>query len=95
MAYRLEYDTSCRWEKRKEEWGIQRVILSCLFFVLFILVVNLYWKEGRDILIRLVFPQDTVAAWNGLQQLTDQIRQGVPLKTAAENFCNEVLQGYY
>lgn len=95
MSYRVEYTWDLKWEKKKDEWGIRLVIVSGFFFVLFLLSVGIFWEQGREVLWQLVFPGDAVLTWNALEDFAGDIQQGIPLRFAAENFCQELVNSGY
>lgn len=94
MSYRVEYDSNVKLRK-KEQWGIRRAIATGICFAVFVLMVHLFWDEGNELLFKLLIPGDTVTTWSSVQQLTEQLRSGVPIQFAVKEFCSEILQGSY
>ena len=95
MSYRVEYGEKIKWEKAEEDWGMRRVIITGIFCMFFVLLVHLFWEEGKEVMIRLLVPGDAVTTWNSVQQLAEHLRQGIPLEFAAKEFCHEILQTCY
>jgi len=94
MSYRVEYDSGGKPEVQ-EQWGMRRVMITGVCFVLFLIFVNLFWQNGKALLFELMLPGDSVTTWNSVQQLTEQLRSGVPIQFAVKEFCNDILQGSY
>jgi len=95
MSYRVEYDPDIKWGRKKEEWGIRRVIITGMFFFLFCAAVHSFWQEGRDVLFRLLLPGDAEITWSSLEQFTQNLQEGIPLRFAAREFCHGILQSGY
>jgi len=95
MPYRVEYSWDTKWERQDEGWGMRLVVFTAAFFMLFLVLVNTYWQEGREVLLKLVFPGDTEAAMSAVSGFTANLEQGIPLKAAAEAFCRELLNRAY
>ena len=95
MSYRVEYGSQFRWEQSRETGGKYVWLWTLFSFGVFVLLVNLFWDEGRELLLQLVLPGDAQATWNGMLQFSENLRQGLPLELAVQKFCNEILQGCY
>lgn len=95
MSYRVEYDSGIKWEKSRKSGGKYTWLWTGICFAGFVLLVNLFWDTGREVLLQLVLPGDTQVTWNGMQQLSENLRQGIPLQAAVHEFYNEILQGCY
>lgn len=95
MSYRVEYDSKVKWEQCTKPKGSYRVLLTGLFLMLFFLLVNFGWEEGKELLFQLMLPGDAHVTWNGMQQLSENLSSGIPLQFAIREFYNEILQGCY
>ena len=95
MSYRVEYNAALKWEQRTQAKGSHGFLWTGLFLLSFLLLVNLCWEEGKEVLFQILLPGDAHVTWNGMVQLSDNLRQGIPLSFAVREFCNEMLQGCY
>ena len=95
MAYRVEYS----WDRDKpqvQSWcGIRRSMLVLVFFFLFLLSVRVYWQQGRQVLMQLLFPGDRGSVAAAFSSMTRQLQQGTPVLEAAETVCLGLLHGAY
>ena len=62
-----------------------------IFFLLFLLMVNLFWTEGKDVLRELVMPGDAAVTTAALNQLSVNLKQGLPVQVSVEDFCRAIL----
>ena len=87
MSYQIKYDPSRRrkfyTEKRKKIPG------WLLIFAWVAVAVTIFNKELKDVLI----PGDPHVTKAALSNLTDDLREGEPLKDAVAAFCKEILDG--
>ena len=95
MAYRVEYRSRIKWEQRTENKESGRYIWAGIFLLLFLILVNLNWPEGRELLFQRVLPGDAHVTWRCIQGLADSLGQGTSLPCAVQEFCNEMLQSCY
>lgn len=95
MSYRVEYNSELKWEHKDERKGSSRYLWTGLFFLCFLMFVNLCWEEGKEVLFQILLPGDAHVTWNGMLHLSDNLRQGIPFSFAVQEFCNEMLQGCY
>lgn len=95
MSYRVEYDSGIKWEQSRKSGRKNLWVWTGICFAVFVLLVNLFWDAGREVLLQLILPGDARASWNGVLQLSDNLRQGIPLQAAVRDFCYEILQGCY
>ena len=92
MSYRVEYGWNPKQAQRGSCFGFRRFLFCAGFFVLFLTLVTVFWSEGREVLLQLLFPGDAEAAWNAAVLLADDLMQGIPLNDAVESFCREIIQ---
>ena len=95
MAYRVEYNSKVKWEEQPKTNHSRRFFVGCAFFVLFLILVSLHWSAGKEILVQLLLPGDSQATWNGMVQLSENLRNGIPLSFAFREFCDGILQSCY
>ena len=95
MSYRVEYDSQWKKEERTDSWGMRRVAMVCFFLFVFCLVVNLFWVQGRQLLLQVLVPGDAVVTLAHLEQLAQNLHQGTSVQTAVMEFCDGILQGCY
>ena len=95
MAYRVEYRSKVKWEHRSERNHIRRYLVSFGFFAVFLILVCLNWSVGKEVLLQLLLPGDAHATWNGMVQLSENLRNGIPLSFAFREFCDGILQSCY
>lgn len=90
MGYRVEYETTTkRWRGK----GSGRFAgLTAAFLVLFLVLVNTYWSQGRMVLSQLLWPGDLTATKQAVEALVEELRWGEPIGDAVEGFCWEILQ---
>ncbi len=66
-------------------------ILTGLFLVLFLLLTWGVWPEGREVLSRMLWPEDGRNAFQAAQVFAEALECGLSLSDAAELFCIQVL----
>ena len=95
MAYRVEYDSKVKWEQKSDRNPSRRFLMVCLFFAVFLALVNLNWGVGKEVLFQLLLPGDAHATWSGMLQFSDNLRNGIPVSFAFREFCDGILQSCY
>ena len=89
MGYRIEYvKEKIPSEKPQKEI---RVVLSLVFFLLFLTGVRIWWQEGWETFMDMLLPGDRGAAAHALGDLILRLRQGSDLREAVTAFCREVI----
>ena len=91
MGYRVEY------QPLKKVRGVEKrtasvPVLTGLFLLLFLLLVNSTWPRGAEILQGLIFSGDTSVTAAALEELALELRAGEKLPSAFETFCRTVIQ---
>lgn len=66
--------------------------LTALCFLVFALLVNLYWPQGKIVLQRIVFPGKAAATAAALDSFADNMSSGVDAYQALLTFCKAVIQ---
>lgn len=95
MSYRVQYDSNMKWEAEKKSWGVRRLWMIGLCFLLFVGMVFHFWKDGAQVLLQLLLPGDAAMTWLAMEQLTQNLYQGMPLPVAAQEFCYGIIQAVY
>ena len=95
MAYRVEYNSKVKWEHRAEGRYFRRFLMAFGFFALFLILVGFNWSMGKEVLFQLLLPGDAHATWDGMVQLSENLRNGIPASFAFREFCNGILQSCY
>lgn len=93
MGYRVDYAPAQRAFRSEGRFHLRIPVLSAVFFVIFVFLVRLYWREGTDILCSALFPGNLQAAGMALETFAQQLRMGESLGNCVEAFCREVIQG--
>ena len=89
MGYRIEYvKEKIPSEKPQKEI---RVVLSLVFFLLFLPGVRIWWQEGWETFMDMLLPGDMEAAAHAQGDLILRLRQGSDLREAVTAFCREVI----
>ena len=89
MAYRIEYGTVNKPQKEPGRHPLRIPLLTALFFLVFVLFVNLAWPEGKAVL------QDSFLPGNSKQsfaELITDLQEGEPLSDAVTAFCKSILE---
>lgn len=90
MGYKISYEPIRKLrgaQTRRSRIGA----LVGIFFLLFLLMVNLFWAEGKDVLRDLVMPGDAAVTTAALNQLSVNLKQGLPVQESVEEFCRAIL----
>lgn len=85
MGYRIDYDSMHR-----ETKDSRRMVLTCLFFFLFLLGVGQFWPEGKRTL-RGILLLGTESAGRAVRSLILQLENDIPVMNAVHTFCNQIL----
>ena len=67
--------------------------MSGMFFLLFLIAVELFWPEGRNVIRGLLFSGDAEVAAEAMEELTVQLKLGMPVKDALVVFGRQILEG--
>lgn len=92
MGYRVEYGPTTQKKRADRGTGGRRAWLTAAFLALFLVLVNICWPQGREVLNRLLWPGDAGATRQAAESFVEELRSGEPLGDAVEGFCREVLR---
>lgn len=68
-------------------------ILTVCCFLLFLLLTNLFWPAGKQMLWELCIPGDAELTAAAFETMVEDIRVGEPISDALTAFCREVIDG--
>jgi hypothetical protein len=90
MAYSIGYGPQ-RNERCKKRSGKRFKVLALVFFLVFLLSVQLFSQEGAEFLRRMILPvgEDSVEAFSAMIQA---VEDGTPIADAVTAFCREVIK---
>lgn len=89
MGYRIEYEPSYGPRKRRTP---KLAVLTALCMLLFLLLVNTFWIQGKQALRELLLPGDAAVTASALEDLARDLREGEKLSFALESFCKKVIE---
>ena len=90
MAYRIDYDkTGTR--KRIEPAKSRIAVYTAAFFLLFLLLVNLFWPDGTGFLRQSLIPGDPDVTAAAVDSLIDDLKDGQQVSDAITAFCRELI----
>lgn len=89
MGYRIEYEPSYGPGKRRTP---KLAVLTALCMLLFLLLVNTFWIQGKQALRELLLPGDAAVTASALEDLARDLREGENLSFALGSFCKKVIE---
>ena len=94
MAYRIEYDTRMgKFEIRSSKKRSLFPLFFAAAFSLFLIFTFLFWDAGADCIRSVLIPGEDAETLEALRNLTQDMRQGIPLGEAVEAFCRDLIHG--
>ena len=89
MAYSIGYGPQ-RNDRSNKRSGTRFRVLVLVFFLVFLLCVQLFSREGADYLRRMILPvgEQTIEAFSTMVQ---SVEEGTPVPEAVTAFCREVI----
>lgn len=90
LTYRIDYGPPLRTTKPRLSKKRVRCFTIGVFFA-FLMLVKLFWPEGRRMLTQLLIPGGAENR-GAFVSLAESIQGGVPLGDALYTFCSEVLE---
>ena len=88
MPYRIDYSPSAD-VCRKKGW-LSVFLLTCAFFSVFLVMVTLFWPEGREVLQILLIPGDPEVTIEAAQTFASELDCGMDMFRAASDFIHKV-----
>lgn len=89
MTYRIDYGQ--QQERPQKNHGIRKCILTSLFFLCFLHLVNVLWPEGRKMLRILLVPGDPDVTLHAVQVFASELEIGFSVTDAFRNLYITVL----
>lgn len=90
MSYRIDYQP-VGMIGHAQKRSVRVCSLTAILFLLFLLLINLFWPYGRNVLQGLLFSGDPAVTVAALDGLTDELRSGVTLTEALRTFCRFIM----
>ena len=91
MAYRIEYEDTQNHNCNSNV--LPRILLTGMFLFCFLLGVNLFWPEGREVLRLLLIPGSPDTTLEAAETFVSELHCGSRLKSAATDFFRN-MSGY-
>lgn len=91
MGYRIDY-LPVKKIRGAERNRASLPCLTAICFLIFALLVNLYWPQGKIVLQRIFFPGNAAATAAALDSFADNMRLGESAHQALLTFCKAVIQ---
>lgn len=88
MAYSIGYGNQPKPKYIQKKSNI--LMLTCLFFIFFLLMINIFWQDGAQTLRQMLLPfeENTIAAF---EELVTDLSSGTALSDAVTAFCQDVI----
>ena len=67
--------------------------MAVMMFGMFLLIVSVFWQEGRNLLLGLLFSGNLDETLAALETLSAQLGEGASFADAVTVFCREILNG--
>jgi len=91
MAYRIEYHPLSN-KRSIPHFHWQMPIMTCLFFLLFVVSIKTAWPAGSQALRQFLLPPDSVAeSETALQALLANLKDGQPFYESLTAFCQQII----
>ena len=93
MGYRIEYDghTGALEIQKVQPWRLPT--LTCICFLVFLMLCSMFWPEALDLLEELMIPGDNGITLSALDAMTHDLRAGATFEEAVSAFCLEIIRG--
>ena len=92
MGYRVVYDSVRQEKRRAKSHGARLTGLTAMFLALFLMMVNVYWPKGREVLQEMIWPGDAAVTRQAAEAFVEELRFGEPIGDAVESFCREIIK---
>ena len=88
VAYQIIYES----EKRQKMMGnpIRRILLTLVFFSVFLWSVSAFWPEGKSLLKMILIPGDPDRTLQAAEVFAQELGSGFSFKDAVVNFYTAV-----
>lgn len=93
MGYRIQYEYSAVKKSLNEQTTRYKSFLYVIACLCVCCVIAFAAMRYRNMIWNLMLPGDPEITRNALSMLSENIREGMPVKEAIEVFCKEILYG--
>ena len=91
MAYRIEYSPPAS-KQRISRFRWQIPLMTCLFFLLFVVSIKTAWPAGSQALHRiLLLPGNFSETKTAIQTLISNLKDGQPFYDSLTAFCKQII----
>ena len=92
MGYRVDYKPMKK-VRGAEKHRVRLPALTGMFFLLFLLLVNMFWDEGTTVMRELLFPERAAVTAAALETLVQELKAGETLKDTVSAFFRTICSG--
>ena len=91
MGYRIDYGQPFDKKYPMPDRRSRLPWMVCIALLLFALLTNLFWPEGRAVLAEFLIPGDAAVTSAAFSDMVADVRAGVTVSDALAAFCREIL----
>ena len=91
MAYRIEYENGDKYPSAAPERTSGVAVRAAGFFLLFLLLTQLFWPAGAEKLRQILMPWDAETTAEAFSVMVSDLRQGDDISEAVTAFCREIM----
>ena len=92
MPYRIDYSADAASPEKAA--FMPRILMTCMFFSVFLVLVSLFWPEGREVLQLLLIPGESNVTMAAAETFASELYCGNSLKGAAVDFIRSLAGAY-
>lgn len=90
MAYRIDYHNTCC---KKESMRIfPCILMTALFFYVFLILVSLYWSDGREVLRLLIISEDIQTTAKAADVFAHDLGNGESIRFSILSFWRNITE---
>lgn len=91
MSYRIEYGTAIppKFCRKKTKTHIRK--LTAMGILMFALIVNTFWPEGRTLLQNFMLPGNPSVTERAFSDMISELTHGIPMEEAMVAFCQKII----
>jgi len=91
MSYEIRYSSDRKQPSSKDGTAIRIFLMSCAFFLLFLVFVDTFQPLSRTLLGNILFPGGAEPAIAAAETFVNELRNGAPIADSLEHFCHEII----